>query len=176
MLTVTIMDAEQTHLWYLFVHYFFWYFGCSVLITCPAGILASSMGAVDSCRCRRLPVNVEGIFMGEAVLASCSLQFRPYIHPIALIRLFFVQAALDSDDLLYLKEQMEAEEDAERLLRRTEKRAFAAFKISLGAWKINTPVSFKIKILIWEINKNYWFSSSHLTYSLLFCAFQNLFL
>jgi hypothetical protein len=38
---------------------------------------------------------------------------------------------LDSDDLLYLKEQMEAEEDAERLLRRTEKRAFAAFKISL---------------------------------------------
>ncbi|KDO55985.1 hypothetical protein CISIN_1g028797mg [Citrus sinensis] len=40
----------------------------------------------------------------------------------------FVCAALDSDDLLYLKEQMEAEEDAERLLRRTEKRAFAAFK------------------------------------------------
>ena len=38
--------------------------------------------------------------------------------------------ALDSDDLLYLKEQMEAEEDAERLLRRTEKQAFAAFKIS----------------------------------------------
>ncbi|XP_010428255.1 PREDICTED: uncharacterized protein LOC104712948 isoform X2 [Camelina sativa] len=34
----------------------------------------------------------------------------------------------DSDDLLYLKEQMEAEEDAERLLKRTEKRAFAAFK------------------------------------------------
>ncbi|CAN8239629.1 unnamed protein product [Cochlearia groenlandica] len=40
------------------------------------------------------------------------------------------RGALDSDDLLYLKEQMEAEEDAERLLRRTEKRAFAAFKIS----------------------------------------------
>ncbi|GFP88538.1 hypothetical protein PHJA_000997500 [Phtheirospermum japonicum] len=37
------------------------------------------------------------------------------------------RGALDSDDLLYLKEQMEAEEDAERLLRRTEKRAFAAF-------------------------------------------------
>ncbi|OMO49468.1 hypothetical protein COLO4_38544 [Corchorus olitorius] len=36
------------------------------------------------------------------------------------------------DDLLYLKEQMEAEEDAERLLRRTEKRAFAAFKISFS--------------------------------------------
>ncbi|KAJ9152402.1 hypothetical protein P3X46_025971 [Hevea brasiliensis] len=33
------------------------------------------------------------------------------------------RGALDSDDLLYLKEQMEAEEDAERLLRRTEKRA-----------------------------------------------------
>ena len=42
----------------------------------------------------------------------------------------FFDAALDSDDLLYLKEQMEAEEDAERLLRRTEKRAFQAFKIS----------------------------------------------
>ncbi|XP_070679430.1 uncharacterized protein [Malus domestica] len=42
----------------------------------------------------------------------------------------FACTALDSDDLLYLKEQMEAEEDAERLLRRTEKRAFAAFKIS----------------------------------------------
>ncbi|KAL0318681.1 UNVERIFIED_CONTAM: hypothetical protein Sangu_2024300 [Sesamum angustifolium] len=40
------------------------------------------------------------------------------------------RGALDSDDLLYLKEQMEAEEDAERLLCRTEKRAFAAFKIS----------------------------------------------
>ncbi|XP_077231337.1 uncharacterized protein LOC143864310 [Tasmannia lanceolata] len=38
------------------------------------------------------------------------------------------RGALDSDDFLYLKEQMEAEEDAERLLRRTEKRAFAAFK------------------------------------------------
>lgn len=42
----------------------------------------------------------------------------------------YLYAALDSDDLLYLKEQMEAEDDAERLLRRTEKRAFAAFKIS----------------------------------------------
>ncbi|XP_009767101.1 uncharacterized protein [Nicotiana sylvestris] len=38
------------------------------------------------------------------------------------------RGALDSDDLLYLKEQMEAEEDAERLLRRTEKRAFQVFK------------------------------------------------
>ncbi|CAD5195107.1 unnamed protein product [Musa acuminata subsp. malaccensis] len=43
------------------------------------------------------------------------------------------RGALDSDDLLYLKEQMEAEEDAERLLRRTEKQAFAAFKISSSA-------------------------------------------
>lgn len=48
--------------------------------------------------------------------------------------LSFVYAALDSDDLLYLKEQMEAEEDAERLLRRTEKRAFAAFKISFAVY------------------------------------------
>ncbi|KAM7269721.1 hypothetical protein ACFE04_025218 [Oxalis oulophora] len=36
------------------------------------------------------------------------------------------RGALDSDDLLYLKEQMEAEEDAERLLRRTEKPATLA--------------------------------------------------
>lgn len=50
---------------------------------------------------------------------------------ICRVFLKFEFAALDSDDLLYLKEQMEAEEDAERLLRRTEKRAFAAFKISL---------------------------------------------
>jgi hypothetical protein len=48
-----------------------------------------------------------------------------------LFMLLLCSSALDSDDLLYLKEQMEAEEDAERLLRRTEKRAFAAFKISL---------------------------------------------
>ncbi|KAK4735059.1 hypothetical protein R3W88_009320 [Solanum pinnatisectum] len=49
------------------------------------------------------------------------------------------RGALDSDDLLYLKEQMEAEEDAERLLRRTEKRAFQAFKISfyLFSWIIS---------------------------------------
>lgn len=47
-----------------------------------------------------------------------------------LSMLLLCSSALDSDDLLYLKEQMEAEEDAERLLRRTEKRAFAAFKIS----------------------------------------------
>jgi hypothetical protein len=53
-----------------------------------------------------------------------------YFYGSFLELLLFEYAALDSDDLLYLKEQMEAEEDAERLLRRTEKRAFAAFKIS----------------------------------------------
>ncbi|KAL3642241.1 hypothetical protein CASFOL_013056 [Castilleja foliolosa] len=57
---------------------------------------------LDMYRCKRLLENVGAISMDEA--------------------------PLDSDDLLYLKEQMEAEEDAERLLRRTEKRAFAAFK------------------------------------------------
>ncbi|KAG5617846.1 hypothetical protein H5410_017670 [Solanum commersonii] len=40
-----------------------------------------------------------------------------YLHGRGVLQ----NAALDSDDLLYLKEQMEAEEDAERLLRRTEK-------------------------------------------------------
>ncbi|KAK4350684.1 hypothetical protein RND71_029997 [Anisodus tanguticus] len=46
------------------------------------------------------------------------------------------RGALDSDDLLYFKEQMEAEEDAERFLPCTEKRAFQAFKISfcLFSW------------------------------------------
>ncbi|BBN67183.1 hypothetical protein Prudu_5S000100 [Prunus dulcis] len=72
------------------------------------GILASSTGWLMQARCKRLQENVEDTFMAEA----------------------FEYTALDSDDLLYLKEQMEAEEDAERLLRRTEKRAFAAFKIS----------------------------------------------
>uniref|UniRef100_A0A7N2RC13 Uncharacterized protein n=1 Tax=Quercus lobata TaxID=97700 RepID=A0A7N2RC13_QUELO len=71
--------------------------------------------AVDASRCKRLQESVEATFMGEAY------------------------AALDSDDLLYLKEQMEAEEDAERLLRRTEKWAFAAFKISfyvIERWRV----------------------------------------
>ena len=77
-------------------------------------------------------MNVEAIFMDEAVPVSLSLFFCFSFFfcscVMAIILEFLV--ALDSDDLLYLKEQMEAEEDAERLLRRTEKRAFAAFKIS----------------------------------------------
>ncbi|KAG8378589.1 hypothetical protein BUALT_Bualt07G0001300 [Buddleja alternifolia] len=72
------------------------------------------LGLIDMYRCKRLLENVEATFMDEAVLSFVKFKY----------------AALDSDDLLYLKEQMEAEEDAERLLRRTEKRAFAAFKIS----------------------------------------------
>ncbi|PHT98439.1 hypothetical protein BC332_32623 [Capsicum chinense] len=53
------------------------------------------------------------------------------------------RGALDSDDLLYLKEQMEAEEDAERLLRRTEKRAFQAFKISFyNLWNQSNIMKF----------------------------------
>ncbi|KAL8464884.1 hypothetical protein ACS0TY_034387 [Phlomoides rotata] len=57
------------------------------------------------------------------------------------------RGALDSDDLLYLKEQMEAEEDAERLLRRTEKRAFAAFKISfLYLWEL--IIYFYLKVVL----------------------------
>ncbi|KAG4941861.1 hypothetical protein JHK87_045732 [Glycine soja] len=61
------------------------------------------------------------------------------------------RGALDSDDLLYLKEQMEAEEDAERLLRRTEKRAFAAFKISFCAASLadssptSVPLAFRVE-------------------------------
>ncbi|KAH7550589.1 hypothetical protein JRO89_XS13G0226300 [Xanthoceras sorbifolium] len=68
-----------------------------------------------------------------------------------LLRLF--RAALDSDDLLYLKEQMEAEQDAERLLRRTEKRAFAAFKISFLYLFINThthALSLKLLVLVFS--------------------------
>ncbi|XP_039010936.1 uncharacterized protein LOC120139905 isoform X2 [Hibiscus syriacus] len=53
------------------------------------------------------------------------------------------RGALDSDDLLYLKEQMEAEEDAERLLRRTEKRAFAAFK-KAASLADSSPASFPL--------------------------------
>ncbi|CAN1754388.1 hypothetical protein LINPERHAP1_LOCUS5479 [Linum perenne] len=56
------------------------------------------------------------------------------------------RGALDSDDLLYLKEQMEAEEDAERLLRRTEKRAFAAFKISF--FRHTSPASIPLPLRV----------------------------
>ncbi|KAL2334400.1 hypothetical protein Fmac_015613 [Flemingia macrophylla] len=58
------------------------------------------------------------------------------------------RGALDSDDLLYLKEQMEAEEDAERLLRRTEKRAFAAFKIAASladSSPVSVPLAFRVE-------------------------------
>ncbi|KAF8768831.1 hypothetical protein HU200_007394 [Digitaria exilis] len=57
------------------------------------------------------------------------------------------RGALDSDDLLYLKEQMEAEEDAERLLRRTEKRAFAAFKKAaiLADSTLTVPVALRVE-------------------------------
>ncbi|WCJ34751.1 hypothetical protein M5689_016041 [Euphorbia peplus] len=60
------------------------------------------------------------------------------------------RGALDSDDLLYLKEQMEAEEDAERLLRRTEKRAFAAFKISFLAASLadSSPASIPLPLRV----------------------------
>ncbi|KAL1319082.1 uncharacterized protein LOC107644651 isoform X6 [Arachis ipaensis] len=58
------------------------------------------------------------------------------------------RGALDSDDLLYLKEQMEAEEDAERLLRRTEKRAFAAFKRAASladSSPASVPLAFRVE-------------------------------
>ncbi|CAK9164347.1 unnamed protein product [Ilex paraguariensis] len=76
----------------------------SFLITCPGRDLGFSYRVVDVHRCKRLQESVEATYMDEA----------------------FKYAALDSDDLLYLKEQMEAEEDAERLLRRTEKPASVA--------------------------------------------------
>ncbi|XP_078167193.1 ankyrin repeat protein isoform X2 [Carex rostrata] len=56
------------------------------------------------------------------------------------------RGALDSDDLLYLKEQMEAEQDAERLLRRTEKRAFAAFKAAMLADSVPAPVPLPLRV------------------------------
>jgi hypothetical protein len=126
----------------------------SFLITCPGRDLGFFYRAIDASRCKRLQESVEATFMGEAVTTppppplslslslSLSLHARSvcicvllfllyfYFYGSFLELLLFEYAALDSDDLLYLKEQMEAEEDAERLLRRTEKRAFAAFKIS----------------------------------------------
>ncbi|KAK2655208.1 hypothetical protein Ddye_008260 [Dipteronia dyeriana] len=57
------------------------------------------------------------------------------------------RGALDSDDLLYLKEQMEAEQDAERLLRRTEKRAFAAFK-KAASLADSTPASVPLPLRV----------------------------
>ncbi|XP_023644048.1 uncharacterized protein LOC17896241 isoform X4 [Capsella rubella] len=61
---------------------------------------------------------------GPATFSGCCIQMQE----VAGERGGYLHGRGDSDDLLYLKEQMEAEEDAERLLRRTEKRAFAAFK------------------------------------------------
>lgn len=118
-----------------------------LLITCPGRDHGFLYWLADASRCKRLLGSVEVIFMGEAVTPffSCFCVFlcclsSPtscfyllllyYVLVSFFIFLKFKYAALDSDDLLYLKEQMEAEEDAERLLRRTEKRAFAAFKIS----------------------------------------------
>ncbi|XP_064976951.1 uncharacterized protein LOC135583524 isoform X1 [Musa acuminata AAA Group] len=43
-------------------------FYVSVLITCPGRDIGFSCWAVDASRCRKLPVNVEATFMGEAVL------------------------------------------------------------------------------------------------------------
>ncbi|CAL0332632.1 unnamed protein product [Lupinus luteus] len=100
----------------------------------------------DASRCKRLLGSVVVTFMDVVVslfytylcISVFLLQLCSHTTCLSLLLLYYVKfrgsflklryAALDSDDLLYLKEQMEAEEDAERLLRRTEKRAFAAFK------------------------------------------------
>ncbi|KAH0920049.1 hypothetical protein HID58_027709 [Brassica napus] len=50
------------------------------------------------------------------------------------------RGALDSDDLLYLKEQMEAEDDAERLLRRTEKHHKSATQADSSPAAISLPL------------------------------------
>jgi len=56
------------------------------------------------------------------------------------------RGALDSDDLLYLKEQMEAEEDAERLRQRTEKRVFAAFKRAASLADSSPPIPLPLRV------------------------------
>ncbi|KAG1355172.1 putative Abietadienol/abietadienal oxidase [Cocos nucifera] len=99
---------------------------------------------VDGSRCRRLLVNVVATFMDEAVHAVLSHNEATYLPKFVNFDLLSY-SALDSDDLLYLKEQMEAEEDAERLLRRTEKRAFAAFKISFSD---STPASLPLPLRV----------------------------
>lgn len=111
-----------------------------LLITCPGRDIGFLYWLADESRCKRLLVSVGVIFMDEAVphffpcfcvFLCCILSLTTCFYLLLFVPfLKFKSVALDSDDLLYLKEQMEAEEDAERLLRRTEKRAFAAFKIS----------------------------------------------
>ncbi|XP_020958786.1 uncharacterized protein LOC107644651 isoform X4 [Arachis ipaensis] len=119
-------------------------------------------------RCKRLLVSVVVTFMGEAVphlfpLILCFLCCLCYVscyHSFFGCRCSYIMysfsgfflnfqcAALDSDDLLYLKEQMEAEEDAERLLRRTEKRAFAAFKRAASladSSPASVPLAFRVE-------------------------------
>lgn len=138
-----------------------------MLITCPDRDFGFLYCLADAYRCKRLLGSVVVTFMGVAVshLFSC-LCFSVFFVQCAPSRFFFVCsfyyvtvslfvlflkfkfAALDSDDLLYLKEQMEAEEDAERLLRRTEKRAFAAFKISfLYSLQLNLVFSTHFKLI-----------------------------
>ncbi|XP_052723445.1 uncharacterized protein LOC108343824 [Vigna angularis] len=96
-------------------------------------------------RCKRLLGSVEVTFMVEAVLFTSSYFCVSFLSSRFLN---FKYAALDSDDLLYLKEQMEAEEDAERLLRRTEKRAFAAFKRAASladSTPASVPLAFRVE-------------------------------
>ncbi|XP_057758943.1 uncharacterized protein LOC130979504 [Arachis stenosperma] len=102
-------------------------------------------------RCKRLLVSVVVTFMGEAVpcyhsFFVCRCSYIMYSFSGCFLN--FQCAALDSDDLLYLKEQMEAEEDAERLLRRTEKRAFAAFKRAASladSSPASVPLAFRVE-------------------------------
>ncbi|RYR06981.1 hypothetical protein Ahy_B05g074303 isoform B [Arachis hypogaea] len=104
-----------------------------LLITCPGRDFGFLYWVVDACRCKRLLVSVVVTFMGEAVphlfpLILCFLCCLCYVscyHSFFGCRCSYIMysfsgfflnfqcAALDSDDLLYLKEQMEAEEDAE---------------------------------------------------------------
>lgn len=140
------MSFSHVVTWYLLWHLFMLYSWNFVLITCPDRDFGFLYWAFDAYRCKRLLVNVEDTFMDEAVyfhlssyLSYMIIFLQTGIFDLAIPHKLYLSwnAALDSDDLLYLKEQMEAEEDAERLLRRTEKRAFAAFKISFTRTTLN---------------------------------------
>jgi hypothetical protein len=106
-------------------------------MTCPTGMMASPIWGYELEQMQEVAGERGGYLHGRG--GSFTLSHSVILSLKTLSSIYFVfmflkcsfsYAALDSDDLLYLKEQMEAEQDAERLLRRTEKRAFAAFKIS----------------------------------------------
>ncbi|XP_065019047.1 uncharacterized protein LOC135644972 isoform X2 [Musa acuminata AAA Group] len=77
-------------------------FYVSVLITCPGRDIGFSCWAVDASRCRKLPVNVEATFMGEALwtVMTCYILKNKW-KPRKMPSVFY--GALKNGHLLHLR-------------------------------------------------------------------------